>query len=172
MAGETYYKEGDCTICEKWFPLLHWHHTVPRALGGENSKQIPLCAQCHNNLHAAGLAVVASRNHGQKSKKNYWTTATMETNAAPYLEILVDAILSADDVRGKLYVMQFGAPPALHNALQLYKLDSKVTSLEKAIVLALSEHLRHRGYLIDGQHSKGNERKGKGSQPGSLANLW
>lgn len=74
-------------------------------------------------------------------------------------------------VEGKLYTMMFKAPPALHTALQLYKMDSNVGSLEKAILLALSELMRSRGYLED-EHSTRNKHKGKGSSSRSKPNLW
>lgn len=166
-----FYKEGDCTICEKWFPLLHWHHTIPQSLGGKDSLQIPLCAQCHNLLHAHSLAIVAKRKTGRKSSKNFWANLTMENNAGPYLQILVEAILSDAHVSGKEYVMQFKASPALHTALQLYKSDSNVSSLEKAMILAISETLRTRGYLED-EHSKRNQHQGKNGTQRSVSNLW
>ena len=170
MSNAGRYKEGNCTICTKWFPLLHWHHTVPQALGGKDSLQIPLCAQCHNLLHAHALAIVARHTTGRKTTKNFWANAVMENNAGEYVKIIVDAALS-DNVAGKQYVMQFKASPALHTALQLYKMDSNVSSLEKAMVLAISETLRRRGYL-DNEHSKRNQRKGEDSAARGLADLW
>lgn len=170
MSDAGKYKEGNCTICTKWFPLLHWHHTVPQALGGKDSLQIPLCAQCHNLLHAHALALEAKHRTGRKITRRFWSNPTMENNAGDYVKIIVDAALAAN-VKGKFYVMQFEATPALHLALQLYKMDSKVSSLEKAIVLAISETLKNRGYL-DNEHSKGNQRKGEAGIAGSLTDLW
>lgn len=170
-----FYKQGDCTICEQWFPLLHWHHTIPQACGGVNSKQIPLCAQCHNNLHAAGSNIVARMNSGGKiALKNYWRNRREEHNASQWVEILVKAIIEEQSRTDKKYVMQFKAPSALHTALQLYKMDSKVGSLEKAILLALSEFLRHRGYLDNErqQHSKGNQQQNPNRTPRSIADVW
>src|SRR5690606_12418127 len=161
---------GDCTICEKYFSLLHWHHTIPQALGGEDSKQIPLCAQCHNLLHANAEAIVAKLRSGRAVNRTYWANSTEENNAAPWLEILVNAILSGTNVAGKKYVMSFGAPTALHHALQLFKMDSGLKSLEKAIILALSEHLRAKGF-IKNDHSEEHKRQSK-SRNGSIKNLW
>jgi hypothetical protein len=171
-----YYKEGDCTICEKWFPLLHWHHTIPQSMGGKNSLQIPLCAQCHNLLHAHALAVVAKVKKTRagldpKKQRQYWANQTMEHNAGPYLKILVEATLNDESVVGKQYVMQFKAPPALHTALQLYKSDSNVSSLEKAMVLAISEFLRDRGYLDNERSIRDQGTGNKGSARGK-PNLW
>lgn len=165
------YTEGDCTICEKWFPLLHWHHTIPQSMGGKDSLQIPLCAQCHNILHAHALGIVARTKTGRALQKKYWMTPTMEHNAGQWLKILVEATLSDEAVVGKQYVMQFKAPPALHTALQLFKSDSNVSSLEKAMVLAISEFLRHRGYLDNG-HSNRDQSTGNKGTPRSKPNLW
>ena len=95
----------------------------------------------------------------------------MESNAGPYLQILVEAIVNDQSVEGKLYTMMFKAPPALHTALQLYKMDSNVGSLEKAIVLALSELLKSRGYL-DNEHSTRDQHKGKSGSKRSQPRLW
>lgn len=173
MTNAERYKQGNCTICEKWFPLLHWHHTVPQACGGKDSLQIPLCASCHNILHAQGLDEVGKlKNPGRKSSRIFWANPTMENNAGPYLKILVEAIRNDELVRGKLYTMMFKAPPALHTALQLYKLDSNAGSLEKSILLALSEFMRHRGYLDNEQHSARNQQQGKNGAPRSQPDLW
>lgn len=135
--------------------------------------QIPLCASCHNILHAQGLDEVAKlKNPGKRKSRQFWATPTMENNAGPYLKILVEAIVKDEAVRGKLYTMMFKAPPALHTALQLYKMDSNAGSLEKSILLALSEFMRHRGYLDNEQHSTGNQQQGKGGTSRSQPNLW
>lgn len=151
------YKEGSCTICENHFTLLHWHHTVPQALGGKDSMQIPLCSQCHNLLHANSEAVVAARRGGKANTRKFWRTVREEVNAQPWLEILVDAIENAATVTGKHYVMQFEAPAHLHRALQLFKMDSGVTSLDRAVILAISEILRAKGYLND-EHNNSTEK--------------
>lgn len=171
MSNAGRYEQGDCLICEKYFSLLHWHHTIPQSMGGKDSLQIPLCAQCHNVLHAHALAMYAKQKSGRAIRRKYWASPEMEINAAPYLKILVDAILSDEAVHGKQYVMQFKASPALHTALQMFKMDSNAKSLEKAILLALGETLKTRGYL-DNEHSKRNQREGKDSSAGSLAKLW
>lgn len=165
------YKEGNCTICEQYFTLLHWHHTVPQALGGKDSLQIPLCSQCHNLLHAHAEAIVAFRRTGRKIVRSYWQTSTEESNAAPYLAILVGAITNAADVVGKTYVMQFKATAALHNALQLFKMDSGQGSLEKAILLSLSEFLRAKGYLAD-EHPEQHKQRNSIGPDRSKAPLW
>jgi hypothetical protein len=165
------YNEGDCTICEKYQSLLHWHHTIPQSLGGKNSLQIPLCAQCHNLLHAHALAIYARTKTGRAIQKKYWATPAMEHNAGQWLKILVEAILSDEAVVGKQYVMQFKASPALHTALQLFKSDSNVSSLEKAMILAISDHLRNRGYL-DNERSIRDQSTGNKGTPRSKPNLW
>lgn len=168
------YKEGSCTICEKHFTLLHWHHTVPQALGGKDSMQIPLCSQCHNVLHANAEAVVAARRGGKANTRIFWKTSREESNAQPWLEILVEAIENASNVVGKNYVMQFRATAQLHRALQLFKMDSGVTSLDQAVILAISEILRAKGYLNDEHHNstEKHQRQSAGFAKTPKAPLW
>ncbi len=168
------YNSGSCTICTKHFELLHWHHTIPRSLGGENSLQIPLCAQCHNLLHAHGVAIVAARRSGKGVKRKFWKNTTEEINAAPYLEILVKALLKGDDVHGKQYVMSFKATPALHRALSLYKKDSSAQSLEHALIVLISAQLRNMGYLEHEttRHTRSDQRTQQNPSNGSLQKLW
>jgi hypothetical protein len=166
------YKEGSCKICEQHFTLLHWHHTVPQALGGRDSVQIPLCSQCHNLLHANSEAVVAARRNGKPVTRIFWRSAREEANAQPWLEILVDAIQNAHVVKGKHYVMQFEAPAQLHRALQLFKMDSGVTSLDRAVILAISELLRAKGYFDENHSSDQHQRKGKSNPQAPKTALW
>jgi hypothetical protein len=165
------YKEGSCTICEQHFTLLHWHHTVPQALGGKDSMQIPLCSQCHNLLHANSEAVVAARRGGKANTRTFWKNTREESNAQPWLEILVDAIENAASVVGKNYMMRFEAPAHLHRALQLFKMDSGVTSLDRAVILAISETLRAKGYLNDNSTEE-HQRKSSGNTQTPKTPLW
>lgn len=165
------YKEGSCTICEQHFTLLHWHHTVPQALGGKDSMQIPLCSQCHNLLHANSEAVVAARRGGKANTRTFWKNTREESNAQPWLEILVEAIENAHTVEGKVYMMRFQATAQLHRALQLFKMDSGVTSLDRAVILAISEILRAKGYLNDNSTEE-HQRKSTGNSKTPKAPLW
>lgn len=166
------YKSGKCTICEQDFSLLHWHHTVPQALGGVNSLQIPLCSDCHNVLHAHASAIVARMNSGKKITRQYWRTPRMAENAQQWVAILVDAILnptiSAED---KGYKLQLEVPGKLHRALQVLKQDLPgVTSLPDTIMYCIAETLKHKG-LTDGNAT--NNRSQSRRQPKrSKDDLW
>ncbi|MNL82618.1 hypothetical protein D3C87_2100350 [compost metagenome] len=59
----------------------------------------------------------------------------------------------------------------MHNALQLYKMDSSAGSLEKAILLALGELLRSKGYL-ENEHSAKHKRKGKSGAAKNVSEMW
>lgn len=169
MAKEV---EGNCTICTQYFSLLHYHHTVPRALGGEDSLQIPLCAQCHNVLHAEAEAIVAKKRTGKEISRTYWTSPLHADNARPFLEILVNAMLNADlaPIENKLWIIQARAPDALRRAMQLYKLDSGLPSMEKALLLCLAETLKKKGYLNGNDKSQSHSGQEKPKKP--AAPLW
>src|ERR1019366_10610744 len=84
-----------CLICLVSDAVMHSHHTVPRSRGGDNSKQITLCAGCHNCLHANALAIIRRIKGGSKKPvKQFWKEAEQETRANPWLEILVRAMMS------------------------------------------------------------------------------
>lgn len=71
---------------------MHSHHTIPRSRGGENSRQIILCANCHNVLHANALHVLALIRNPKLKRRKFWKNTEEEGNAKPWLEILVTAL--------------------------------------------------------------------------------
>lgn len=165
-------KSGDCTICRQHFNLLHWHHTVPQALGGKDSLQIPLCSQCHNLLHAHAEAIVASHRNGRKISRVYWSTPEEENNARPYLDILVEAIISTSDTfdESKMWMLSSRIPDALHKALHLFKIDSGLKNLDQALLICLSETLKNKGYL--NEHDSTLRRTGKTGTEKPKTTLW
>jgi hypothetical protein len=171
MIKPVKYQEGLCTICTRHFSALHWHHTVPQALGGKDSLQIPLCGSCHTQLHAHAEGIVARQRTGRKVKRTYWSNPEEETRARPYIEILVTSILNASSsLAGKVFVVQSRIPAEVHRALHLYKMDSGLGNLDQALLLCLCETLKKKGYLNgnDKPHSQAGESEPK--KP--AASLW
>lgn len=41
--------------------MIEWHHTVPRALGGHDSRLVPLCKECHALVHLVIRKVLSNR---------------------------------------------------------------------------------------------------------------
>ncbi len=164
------YTSGDCTICRENIMLLHWHHTVPQALGGRDSLQIPLCAQCHNQLHANADAIVARYRNGRQVTRQYWRTPEEQHNAQPYLEILVTAIMNAPEQNSeKMWMVSTRLPDALHKALHLYKVDSGLPNLDQALLLCLRETLANKGYFdANNLHPRQNQKRTKAPK----APLW
>lgn len=65
-----------CLICG-WNPAENTHHlicgTYGRTFSDEYGLMIPLCATCHNELHASGVAMKLSKMLGQAIwEKNYY----------------------------------------------------------------------------------------------------
>lgn len=171
MSKQAKYQEGLCTICTRHFSALHWHHTVPQALGGKDSLQIPLCGSCHTQLHAHAEGIVARQRTGRKVSRNYWANHVEEANARPYIEILVTSILNApSSLAGKMMMVQSRIPGDVHRALHLYKMDSGLRNLDQALLLCLCETLKKKGYLNgnDTTHSPSSE--GKPEKPATP--LW
>lgn len=167
------YKSGHCTICESYFSLLHWHHTIPQALGGVNSLQIPLCSDCHNVLHANADAIVAKIRNGRSITRHYWRNTRMAENAQRYLGILVDAILNppiAPDDKG--YKLQLEVPGNIHAALRLLKQDLEgVSTLQGAVLYCIAETLKNKG-LKNGNHAEEHRSQGNRIPQKPTSDLW
>lgn len=171
MSKQGKYQSGSCTICTRHFSALHWHHTVPQALGGKNSLQIPLCGSCHTQLHAQAEGVVARLRGSKKKPRTYWANDLEERNAKPYTEILVNSIRNAPpSLAGKEWTVQSRIPDAVHKALHLYKIDSGLRNLDQALLLCLAETLKKKGYLNGNDNT--HKTSGKGDSKESAASLW
>lgn len=168
-----YYKSGNCTICTSHFSLLHWHHTVPRALGGEDSLQIPLCSDCHNVLHANADAIVAKIRSGRSITRMFWRTPENAERAQPYLGILVNAILDPPiDSADKGYKLHVEVPGIMHGALKVLKQDLEgVTNLQETILYCIAETLKSRG-LINVQHEEKHRKESSGFPKKPKTDLW
>lgn len=166
------YESGHCTICENYFTLLHWHHTVPQAVGGRDSLQIPLCSNCHNVLHAHANAILASIRNGRSIKRKYWQNSTEEENAKPYVQIIVESVLAYEEntPSGKEWMFSARIPDKLYKALRLFKEDtSGLSSLEQALLACLAEALKNKGYY-ETNNSLSEKSKGKTKKPPTT--LW
>ena len=150
------YDSGNCSICTNYFSLLHWHHTVPQALGGEDSLQIPLCSDCHNVLHANGDALVAKVRSGKPITKNYWHRPGDRQRALPYLDVLVRSMLDPPiNPEDKEYKTQLGVPANLHTGLKLLKAELQgINSLPNTILYCIAFTLKARGLYHDGNKNK------------------
>lgn len=139
-----------CCICLKWFKNIHWHHTTPRSLGGEDSLQIPIDGSCHTTLHAKSEAVVA-RIGAKRSDpiKAFWSDPAVEQRADVWLKILVDALLRppvSADVKMTLLPMVH-ADPATRNGLELLKKDLPgITNMEQTVLYCINYTLSSKGY--------------------------
>ena len=154
---------GLCTICHCQTTAIEWHHTVPQALGGKDSLQIPLCSDCHTTLHKKALAVysvVAGKS--KKIDKTFWTDPEAERNAEQFVIIIVNAMLNPPDRTAKTYKMVVEVDTDLHEGLNLLKLDLKgmgVTNLSQAILHCIKQTLQNKGlYHVTSKDSSSHSR--------------
>lgn len=166
------HTSGNCTICTNYFSLLHWHHTIPQALGGVDSLQIPLCSDCHNVLHAHALAVVARTRSGRKIKKVYWPRPGDEERALPYLEILVNSILFPPIApEDKEYNLQTKVNSDIHFGLGLLQQDLPgCKSMQQAVLYCIAYTLKSRGLYNDSNAEHREESSSQHQKP--TAQLW
>jgi len=136
-----------CVICGRIVPIINWHHTVPRSRGGEDSLQIPLCPDHHSQLHANALAIVARiRGKSKRPLRGFWNSDFEETNAKPYLEILVQALLLP--IQGKReHLVSTSVPTNLFEGLKLLQADLGFSSQDKVIEYCLVNTLQSKGLL-------------------------
>ena len=152
---------GHCTICEQFFSVLHWHHTIPQSRGGKDSLQIPLCSSCHNILHANGVAVQARIRGSKKPVRQFWANDRQARLAEPYLQILVQALMLpiAEGYEAQ-HPIHLAVDPSLYEMIKLLQSDLGLSSIEKTIRHSIMQAISERGL----GNAKRNREAGKRSQ--------
>ena len=123
---------------------LHHHHVIPQAFGGVEGPQVPLCGDCHTNIHAHALAILSFKKSGGKSKvKQFWLSEETERNALPLVSKIVDAALNYSG--SKEYKMVCTLDSDTYNALKFLKKDLGQTSLEATLkyLIKYVHHQKH-----------------------------
>ncbi|WOL24580.1 hypothetical protein fHeYen902_234 [Yersinia phage fHe-Yen9-02] len=168
--------QGDlvrCCICKKLTRSIHWHHTVPRSLGGEHSLQIPIDGDCHTTLHAKSEAVVGRLN-GKRKKPvgEFWADVYSEQAAEPWLRILVDAMLNppVDASQKTILLPSISVDVTTRHALELLKRDTPgITSMSQVLRYCVDTVLKQRGLKDDRTQTTPNTgRKSTGKKRTSL----
>ncbi len=138
--------DGNCTICTEYFSVLHWHHTVPQSRGGKDSLQIPLCSSCHTILHANAVALQARLKGSKKVVRRFWVDAEQERRAAPYLEILVKALmLPIAEGYTAQHPIHLSVDTNFYELIKLLQSDLGVSSIQKTIHMSIQHTLSERG---------------------------
>lgn len=82
-------EECECSICGK-FSMCEMHHKIPLSLGGTNEKSnlIPLCYDCHDELHKSnrGQMVKAGLKKALKDKSKFSELVSREECLALFIE--------------------------------------------------------------------------------------
>jgi hypothetical protein len=153
----------------------HWHHTVPRSLGGEDSLQIPLDADCHNTLHHKASAIVAQFRGGKKTKiGQFWPSVDSERRAEQWLQILVSSMLfppdtASGDKQTLLPMIKVG--PQVRQGLDLLKKDLPgITNIEQTLFYCVMFTLQSKGYYNNVNETKSPDNKRR--NPSKRDNLW
>ena len=133
-----------CVICGKNFTPMHSHHTVPQCRGGKDSKQVILCSNHHNCLHAHALHVVSRlRNPNAKKKgRTFWENSEYEERAAPLVQLLVQSFLQ-EKSEDQTHLVSFQIDSA-HKRLLVQLARDLGCSIEKAALYATLQTLQKR----------------------------
>lgn len=155
-----------CCICGCLTKNIHWHHTIPRSCGGEDSLQIPLDGNCHTTLHAKADAIV-SKLHGRRRDPigAYWPEIASEQRAEVWLRILVDALMFPPVEIGQKEILLPMIKVDVETRLQLDMLKRDlpgITNMSQVLRFCIEHTLRNRGLKNDNQNDRStNQRSGK-----------
>lgn len=126
-----------CFICDQWFTSIHWHHTIPRAVGGHSELQIPLCGSCHTALHAKASAIIALVQGSRKQKiARYWANPAHERAADRWCEILVKALLTPV-TDGKQTLISASVSKRQRQVLEIIKKQYRLSSISMAVLMCI-----------------------------------
>ncbi|MEG0374176.1 MAG: hypothetical protein RR672_00965 [Raoultibacter sp.] len=138
-----------CIICGKFTRAIHYHHTVPRSLGGEESLQIPIDGDCHTTLHAKAEAVVARLAGNRKEPVgSFWDDPETEQRAEIWLGILVQAMLNPPVQPGQKEVLlpMIKVDMQTRHALELLKRDTPgITNMSQVLRYCIETTLKVKG---------------------------
>ena len=158
-----------CYICERYFASIHWHHTVPRSLGGSAELQIPLCGSCHTALHAKASAVFAIlRGTGKKKVVgSYWANVSDEQRAERWLRVLVGAMLYPPVEReDKTTVLPaLTVDPYRRYVLEVIKQDANLKSISQALLFCID-------FTASSKGLNNNEKENKTRKSWNNRKLW
>lgn len=145
---------------------IHWHHTIPRSCGGEDSLQIPLDGNCHTTLHAKADAIVSKLNGNRKGDiPNYWPHAASEQRAQTWLNILVDALMNpiVTNDRKEILLPMIKVDTETRLQLDCLKRDLPgITNMSQVLRYCIDYTLKNKGLKNDYQNERTtNQRTGK-----------
>jgi len=170
-------KKGDlvrCIICGKFSRSIHYHHTVPRSLGGEHSLQIPIDGDCHTTLHAKAEAVVSRlAGHRKQPIGTFWDDPEAEQRAEMWLSILVNAMLNPPVQPGQKEVLlpMIKVDMETRMALELLKRDTPgITNMSQVLRLCIELTLKSKG-LKNGESKSSTHTRHQGSRK-KRTDLW
>lgn len=149
LPAETSGELTRCIICGKFSRSIHYHHTVPRSLGGEDSLQIPIDGDCHTTLHAKAEAVVSKlAGNRKKAIGQFWHDPEVEQRAEMWLSILVDAMINPPVQPGQKEVLlpMIKVDLETRMALELLKRDTPgITNMSQVLRYCIETTLKVKG---------------------------
>lgn len=145
-----------CTICLRREAIMHSHHTIPQSRGGKDSRQIILCPTCHNSLHGNGVFLVAQiRRNKIRAPKKFWNCPEDQQRAQPYLEILVQALITPlPEGFQRDHPVITSVKTSTFEDLKMLQLDLGKSSMEKTIDYCIAFTLHSKGITNVGQSKK------------------
>lgn len=141
-------KTGNCTICTHFTTGLNWHHTIPQSLGGEHSKQIPLCGTCHEILHKKADAFKACIIKGKpQPEEPFWLLPQDEERAEYWFRVLLAALLNPpQDLVDKMTLLpSLKVDTITRSSLNVLKDDKGLTNMTQVLEYCIKTTLENLG---------------------------
>lgn len=163
LQADTRGEMTRCVICRQFFASIHWHHTVPRSLGGDDELQIPLCGSCHTALHAKAEAICARIRGKGKKLKQFWANVQDEDRADKWLRVLVSSILYPPVAADEKMVLlpSIKVDSQRRYAIEVIKRDHGLTSLAQALLLCIDYTAAKQGITNNGSKNPNGNKKRK-----------
>lgn len=142
-----------CTICIRREAIMHSHHTVPQSRGGVNSLQIILCPTCHNSIHGHAVFLTSQIRRGKIRKpKRFWNNPEDEDRARPYLELLVQSLVTPlPEGFERDHLVSLTVPTTVFEDMKMLQTDLGLSSMEKTVAHCINYTLRSKGLVNVGQ---------------------
>ena len=168
-------KTGNCTICTNYTNGLNWHHTIPQSLGGELSKQIPLCGTCHEILHKKADAFKACISKGTSVPEDpFWLKPQDEERAEYWFKVLLAALLNPpQNAEDKMTLLpSLKVDTLTRESLTVLKEDMGFTNITQVLEYCIKTTLNNvgldHGFSKHLENNKSIHKKATNSRPPKL----
>jgi hypothetical protein len=137
-----------CYICEEDTESINYHHTVPRCVGGEDSEQVPLSANCHDGVHRELNRMMSRYRKHLEVGAPKWRpscSAGEYERACKVIQIGLRATIEFEDSGSKVIKMTLELPSVIHAGLNQLKRQGGMSTLPETAIECIRYALKVKG---------------------------